>query len=37
MSIYCKIGTVNSQKTSSLLATAKSYDLQNRKGFKRSW
>ena len=31
MSIYCKIGTVNSQKTSSLLATAKSYDLQNRK------
>ena len=31
MSIYCKIGTVNSQKTSSLLATAKSYELQNRK------
>ena len=30
MSIYCKIGTVNSQKTSSLLATAKSYELQNR-------
>ena len=30
MSIYCKIGTVNSQKTSSLLATAKSYDLQGR-------
>lgn len=31
MSIYCKIGTINSQKTSSLLATAKSYELQNRK------
>ena len=31
MSIYCKIGTVNSQKTTSLLATAKSYDLQGRK------
>ena len=30
MSIYCKIGTINSQKTSSLLATAKSYELQNR-------
>ena len=31
MSIYCKIGTVNSQKTTNLLAAAKSYDLQNRK------
>jgi thymidine kinase len=30
VSIYCKIGTINSQKTSSLLATAKSYELQNR-------
>ena len=30
MSIYCKIGTVSSQKTNSLLATAKSYELQNR-------